>query len=175
MATKYLHPYDRSQVDTFIRHYRNQHGLGGISVYRGSRLQSGAGLGNILASIGRFLLPIIAPVAKTFIGATMSGTSKGKSIKEAAKEALKPTLSSALSATSKQIGRRMANKQQGSGRRRRRTRKGKGSKHRTKSRQLVYKRLIGRGRKRKASSKRSKSSRRSHKRVRYLNPSFANF
>lgn len=176
-----VQPVDSNHVAAFLRHYQNQYGSG-FPVYRGDRLQSGAGLGSILRGIGRFLFPILAPAAKTFIGSTMEAREQGKSFKEAARSALTPTLQSAISTTTEQIAKRMSGPQKGGRRRKRRRRqqtlknvshkKQRRGRKRMVRKHMVYKGMFGSGRKHKRQTHRRKRSR---KRVRFLKPTFANF
>lgn len=95
-------------------YYRQQSG-GNFPIYRGTDLQYGNGFGDIFRSIGRFLLPILAPVASQFISSTAQNLSEGRNLREAARAAVNPTISEALSATGSQIMSRIP--QRGSGRR----------------------------------------------------------
>jgi len=96
--------------------YRGQVG-GFIPVYAGVPYQYGNGLGDILRGIGRFLIPIIAPIAQraasSFFDSAVSGIREGKSIKEAAKGAIAPTVSETIDAAKSQVMKRI---QRGRGR-----------------------------------------------------------
>jgi len=89
---------------------------GYISVYAGSPYQYGNGLGDILRGIGRFLFPIIAPIASraasSFISSTAGGLEEGKSFKDSALAAIKPTISNTLESAKDQVMKRV----QGGGR-----------------------------------------------------------
>lgn len=74
----------------------------GFPVFKGTD-QYGRGLGDILKSIARFVLPIFAPAASRFITSAAGGLNEGRSLKDSAKEALKPALGEALNATTSGI------------------------------------------------------------------------
>ena len=82
-----------SQSD-YCRYYRSQRG-GEIPVFRGGS-QSGAGIGDILRGIGRFLMPVALRGIGSFAGHMLSGTASGMSLKNAAKAAVIPSLSAAV-------------------------------------------------------------------------------
>ena len=92
---------------------------GFIPVYSGAPNQYGNGLGDILRGIGRFLFPIISPIAaraaSSFITNTSDGINQGKSFGESAKGAFAPALSETINAAKDQV---MGKFQHGSGRRR---------------------------------------------------------
>ena len=157
-----IHSHDLS--DRYYRHYAGQMG-GSLAAFHGSRHQNGEGLGDILRSIGRFLLPIIGPIASTaathFIKSTSSGMDEGKSLRDAAKGALAPTLTSTLTSASDQIMGRLNKFQTGGRRKRRRGTKKVAKTRKTKAapKRRVYK----------AKRKGTKSK---SKRIRFLNPNF---
>lgn len=130
-------------TNPYYRYYSSQIGGGPLPfpVFRGSNYQSGAGIGNIFRSIARFFLPIIAPVASTFIRSAAGGLEEGKTLKEAAKSAIGPSLRQAGEATTSQI---LSRVQGGSGRRRRKRIVGAARK----ARAGVRRKTIARGRKR---------------------------
>ena len=82
-----------SQSD-YCRYYQSQRG-GEIPVFRGGS-QSGAGIGDILRGIGRFLMPVALRGIGSFAGHTLTGTASGMSLKNAAKAAIIPSLSAAV-------------------------------------------------------------------------------
>lgn len=100
-------------ANQFLRHYCQQAG-GSFPVFAGAPYQTGAGFGNILRSIGRFLLPIIAPTASSFIRSAAEGLEGGQDIKSALKGSIAPTVKTALGSTIEQVQKR----QSGSGKRR---------------------------------------------------------
>lgn len=103
-------------AQTYLNHYIGaQSGSGAYPVFRGSPYQSGQGLGDILRSIGRFLLPIATTAASAFIDTASGALSEGKSLKEASTYALRPTLKRTLESVGERI-------QSGSGRRRKKER-----------------------------------------------------
>ena len=97
--------------------YRGMQYGGFIPVYAGVPYQYGNGLGDILKGIGRFLIPIISPIAQraasSFFESAVSGIREGKSIKEAAKGAIAPTVSETIDAAKSQVMKRI---QRGRGR-----------------------------------------------------------
>ena len=72
-----------SQSD-YCRYYQSQRG-GEIPVFRGGS-QSGAGIGDILRGIGRFLMPVALRGIGSFAGHTLTGTASGISLKTRRKE-----------------------------------------------------------------------------------------
>lgn len=104
-----------------LEYYRRQRGSG-FPVYRGEDLQYGKGLGDILRTIARFVLPIVVSGASKFITSTASGIGSGKNLKTAAKDAITPTIGDAVSSAGSQIMSRV--NQSGRGRKRRSQRKG---------------------------------------------------
>lgn len=100
--------YDQMVKDAIVAHYSKQYGSGASSypVFRGSSVQYGNGIGDIFKSIGRFLLPIFASSAKTFVQSAAQGMSEGHSLKDAAKQALKPTMTSTVQDAGERIFKR---------------------------------------------------------------------
>ena len=128
--------------DIYCKYYQNQRGGGSLPVFRGygvlpvfrgDPVQQGKGLGDILKSVARFLIPIVAPIfgsaASSFITSTSDGIHEGRSLKESAKAAISPTLSAGLSAAGDVAMARLC-KQGWSGRKRRRKSKGPRAKKR---------------------------------------------
>ena len=76
----------------YLRYYRAQRG-GEIPVFRGG--QSGAGLGDILRGIFRFLTPLALRGVQAFAGSALASTRAGMSMAEAAKSAIRPALAAA--------------------------------------------------------------------------------
>ena len=62
-----------------------------LRVFRGG-IQSGAGLGDILRGVLRFLVPVALRGLGSFAGRTLLGTQGGKTLGEAAKAAIGPSL-----------------------------------------------------------------------------------
>ena len=73
----------------YLRYYRAQRG-GEIPVFRGG--QSGAGLGDILRGIFRFLTPLALRGVQAFAGNAPASTRAGMSMAEAARSAIRPAL-----------------------------------------------------------------------------------
>lgn len=118
------------------RHYLSQTGGGAgddYPVFRGAPYQYGSGFGSILKTIGRFLFPIAASAAKSFISSAASGLSEGKSIKEAARGALGPAIESLGSDVTKHVASKVSGQQGGKGKRRKSKRR--------KAKKQVYKRV----------------------------------
>jgi hypothetical protein len=90
-----------SQSD-YCRYYQSQRG-GEIPIIRGGS-QSGAGIGDILRGVGRFLMPVALRGIGSFAGHMLSGTASGMSLKNAAKAAVIPSLSAAVGLSSDQSG-----------------------------------------------------------------------
>jgi hypothetical protein len=81
-----------SQAD-YCKYYDSQRG-GEIPVFRGGS-QSGAGFGDILRGLFRFLMPVALRGIQSFAGNTLSGTQAGMSLPSAARAAIVPALSAA--------------------------------------------------------------------------------
>ena len=81
-----------SQSD-YCKYYESQRG-GEIPVFRGGS-QSGAGLGDILRGLFRFLMPVALRGIQSFAGNTLAGTQSGMSLPSAARAAIVPALSAA--------------------------------------------------------------------------------
>lgn len=99
--------------DSYLHHYQVGSGM---PVFRGADYQYGNGLGNILRSVGRFLLPLLTGAASQFISSTAEGLNRGQTFKESAKQSIGPTLSGTVGALGTSIQQRL---QKGSGRKRR--------------------------------------------------------
>jgi hypothetical protein len=80
----------QSLVGALVKHYSGQTG-GQVQVFHSTRRQRGDGLGNILKSAGRFLIPILAPIlgsaAKSFMDNAASGVIENRSYRDVAKGA----------------------------------------------------------------------------------------
>jgi hypothetical protein len=77
----------------YCKYYQSQRG-GEIPVFRGGT-QSGAGLGDILRGLFRFLMPVALRGISSFAGSTLAGTQAGMSLPNAARAAIVPALSAA--------------------------------------------------------------------------------
>ena len=136
-----------------LNYYRIQQG-NGFPVYRGADLQYCRGFGDVLKSVAKYALPVIAPVALRLIADTAIGLKSGKSFKDAIKGAINPSIGEAMTVAGDKI-KEESKPQSGTGRRRKAKRKVT-KKRKVKhaplqlGQQLVYK---GRGRKRKSKSK----------------------
>jgi hypothetical protein len=75
----------------YCAYYDSQMGGAQLRVFRGG-IQSGAGLGDILRGVLRFLVPIALRGLGSFAGRTLLGTQAGKTLGEAAKAAVGPSL-----------------------------------------------------------------------------------
>ena len=135
-----------------LDYYRSQQGKG-FPVYRGADLQYGRGFGDVLKSVAKYALPVIAPVALRLIADTAIGLKSGKSFKDSIKGAIKPSIGEAMTVAGDKL-KDEPKPQSGIGRRRKYRRKVRKRKKVKRvlpiSHQLVYK---GRGRKRKSKSK----------------------
>ena len=75
----------------YCAYYDSQMGGAQLRVFRGG-IQSGAGLGDILRGVLRFLVPVALRGLGSFAGRTLLGAQAGKTLGEAAKAALAPSL-----------------------------------------------------------------------------------
>jgi hypothetical protein len=75
----------------YCAYYDSQMGGAQLRVFRGG-IQSGAGLGDVLRGVLRFLVPIALRGLGSFAGRTLLGTQAGKTLGEAAKAAVGPSL-----------------------------------------------------------------------------------
>jgi hypothetical protein len=73
----------------YLAHYRNQHG-GGMRSFRGG--QQGAGIGDILRRVFRFIVPVATTGLKAFAQNALGGVSAGMPILNAAKAAVGPSV-----------------------------------------------------------------------------------
>ena len=94
LAVAHRHILSVMSQSDYCRYYQSQRG-GEIPVFRGGS-QSGAGIGDILRGIGRFLMPVALRGIGLFAGHTLAGTASGMSLKNAAKAAVIPSLSAAV-------------------------------------------------------------------------------
>jgi hypothetical protein len=87
------------------------------NAYRGKRYQYGDGLGDVLRGIGRFLLPIVAPIfsraTRSFIGNTSNNLASGQSLRDASRNSIAPLLEDTLNEAKSVALKRM--RQSGSG------------------------------------------------------------
>ena len=74
----------------YLAHYKSQHG-GGLRFFRGG-YQTGAGLGDILRRVFRFIVPVATTGLKTFATNAIGGVQSGMPLASAAKAALGPTV-----------------------------------------------------------------------------------
>ncbi len=99
------HIYPNSQLcNTYLKYFQQ---VGSFPVFEGARHQHGAGLGTVIKSVGRFLFPIVASAANSFLGNTRRGVKRGHSIAGAAKAALMPTIGDVVQSTGSQIKRKI--------------------------------------------------------------------
>lgn len=76
-------------ASAYCEYYAKQYG-GELPVFRGG--QHGAGLGDILRSVWRWIAPIALRGLATFTSRTMEAHEQGASLKDAAKGAIAPSL-----------------------------------------------------------------------------------
>lgn len=104
-------PFSLQYGGAVFRGNKYQFGAGGQHVFRGMKYQYGNGLGDILRGIGRFLFPILAPIASraasSFITNASDNLASGKTLKEAALGSLKPMLSDTIEQAKDTISKRM--------------------------------------------------------------------
>lgn len=105
-----------NQEDILLRPYPEhyQRGAGILPAFSGTVYQDGNGLGDILKSVARIILPILGSGAATFIKGTAHEISQGQSLGEAAKKSIAPTAKKIVGKAVKRVV------QKGKGRRRRR-------------------------------------------------------
>jgi hypothetical protein len=87
----------------YCKYYEAQRG-GELPVFRGGT-QSGAGLGDILRGIFRFLMPVALRGIQTFAGNTLAATQAGVPLPLAAKTAIMPTISAVAGSAAPTISR----------------------------------------------------------------------
>lgn len=109
-------PHDQN-VRTYVEHY--QRGSGVLPAFEGSMYQDGNGLGDVLKSVFRAVLPIFTSGASTFLKSAAHGISEGKSLGDAAKESLAPAAKKVVGKAVKRVV------QSGKGRKKRRVYKRK--------------------------------------------------
>ena len=104
---------------------RYYHEGGAFQVFRGERFQHGSGFGETMQNIGRYVLPIAAVGARSFVKSVHAARKEGRTLKDAVKDAILPTIADTLEKTAETL-------QSGSGKRGRRSarQKGKGRKRR---------------------------------------------
>ena len=109
---------------------RYYHEGGAFQVFRGERFQHGSGFGETMQNIGRYVLPIAAVGARSFVNSVHAARKEGRNLKDAVKDAILPTIADTLEKTAETF-------QSGSGKRGRRPRrhKGKGRKRRAHKKQ----------------------------------------
>ena len=94
---------DPERTNQYLKYYENQAG-GSYPVFHGSRqLQYGAGFGDVLKGIFRFILPVVARGASTFLGDMMRNRDAGHDWKSSAKSAIGPTAQSVMSQVANQL------------------------------------------------------------------------
>ena len=89
----------------YCNYYESQLG-GELRVFRGG-VQSGAGLGDVLRGIFRFLAPIALRGLSTFASRTLTGQQLGMPLSLAAKSAIVPTISAVTGSAAPAVSRSM--------------------------------------------------------------------
>ena len=117
------------EADLYVKYYEAQAG-GSLPIFRGSKRynpQSGAGIGDVLRSVFRTVLPVALQGIGTFIGETLRAKGSGANWKESARTALGPSAKNVLEGVGGAIQSKLATgsessatTQAGSGRKRRR-------------------------------------------------------
>ena len=90
-------------TNDYRRYYESQLG-GEFPVFRGGS-QSGAGLGDILRGLFRFLMPVALRGIQTFAGNTLAATQAGVPLPLAAKSAIMPTISAVAGSAAPTVSR----------------------------------------------------------------------
>ena len=88
-STNKVHVATMAPSSAYCEYYTKQYG-GELPVFRGG--QHGAGLGDILRSVWRWIAPIALRGLSAFTSKTMEAHEKGASLKDAAKSAIGPSL-----------------------------------------------------------------------------------
>jgi len=91
-----------SQSD-YCKYYQSQRG-GELPVFRGGS-QGGAGLGDILRGIFRFLMPVALRGIQSFASNTLAGTQRGIPLPMAAKSAIMPTITAIAGSAAPMVSR----------------------------------------------------------------------
>lgn len=122
-------------TETYYKYYSAQVGGGQLAGFQGSRYQEGDGFGDILRGFARHVVPIIAPVASSFLSSLLQGHTGGMSWKDSAREALPEAVAN--------LGRTATSHLMQSGRGRRKKKRSKGYKRRknTKSKKRHVKKI----------------------------------
>ena len=102
-------------VQAYVAHYdgSGQVGNGMLPAFQGSMYQDGAGLGDILRSFFRHVIPIVAPGAASFLSSAVQGLNDAQTFKQAALSGLAPATKTMVSSAAQKLS------QSGSGRKRR--------------------------------------------------------
>lgn len=115
--------YRDEVIRPYPEHY--QRGAGILPAFSGTVYQEGNGLGDILRSVFRLVLPIVSSGASTFLKSAAQGISEGKSLGDAAKGSLAPMAKKVVGKAVKRVVQSGSGRKRGR-RRRRRNRKGQG-------------------------------------------------
>lgn len=120
MAISNISPLARA----YYEHYMGTQRGGAFPVFRGAPFQYGDGLGEILRSTSKYIVPLATTAAKAFLESASSEIDKNKNQKlsTVAKRALKPTLEAAAGKLAEQLTKEPGD-QTGSGKRRGRRKK----------------------------------------------------
>lgn len=91
--------HSESIGDAYLKYYARQQRGGSVdeNVYRGARrwAQKGDGIGDVLRSAARFLMPVFFRSAKAFANNALDAGDRGASFQDAVTSSIKPALSAA--------------------------------------------------------------------------------
>ena len=93
-----------ARTQAYIAVFRNQHGVGGISVFQGTeRYQSGQGIGDFFRGIFRRIIPVALNVGKAALSAFSGAQDQGASFQDSLKAVIRPATQAVARGAMEQI------------------------------------------------------------------------